>query len=79
MAYFKNTLESHNKIGLASLKDSKLGGNSLVEKAKIRNTPIQNLNLYKTEVLPADSEIERQLPQMMKFFESVETSKKSKG
>lgn len=70
-AYFKHTLDSHNKIGAGALKSCriKLDTNNLDTKMKTITTPVQNVKLYTNES-SSNNEIEEQLPQMMKFFDA---------
>uniref|UniRef100_A0A7S3KQ65 Uncharacterized protein n=1 Tax=Euplotes crassus TaxID=5936 RepID=A0A7S3KQ65_EUPCR len=60
-AYFKNTLDSHNKIR---------SGGTKATKHPQKATPVQNVKLYTRGDSSSTNEIEEQLPQMMKFFDS---------
>jgi len=69
-AYFKNTLDSHNKIG-STLKSCNNSYDKyyIDTKNKTLMTPVQNVKLYSNDQ-SSKGEIEEQLPQMMRFFES---------
>lgn len=76
-AYFKNTLDSHNKIGSIGFKNCKVTNlNILDSKTKTLITPVQNVKLYSNEAISSNNEIEEQLPQMMKYFD-LDKNKKS--
>ena len=75
-AYFKNTLDSHNKIGSIGFKNCKHFQLFLADsKTKTLMTPVQNVRLYSNEGHSSNNEIEEQLPQMMKFFDLEKTKK----
>ncbi|CAI2367125.1 unnamed protein product [Moneuplotes crassus] len=69
-AYFKNTLDSHNRIRSGVIKG--------VKKHPYKVTPVQNVRLYATQDFSSNNEIEEQLPQMMKFFYSKDSSNVAK-
>ena len=78
--YFKNTLESHNKIKLSSIKNSNIFISIYSKTVDSKNgnliTPVQNVRLYSHED-SSKGEIEEQLPEMVKFFDTknVDNSK----
>lgn len=69
-AYFKNTLDSHNKIGPGTMKSCGFYKSNTVDaKTKTLKTPVQNVKLYTNET-SSNNEIEENLPQMMRFFDA---------
>lgn len=50
----------------------------IVKKHPQKTTPVQNVKLYATQDSSSNNEIEEQLPQMMKFFDSKGSSSVAK-